>query len=240
MGWVDALKDQYRLVPIDSRGNGQSDKPHETEAYRVRSMAEDVVAVLNDLGIDRTHYFGYSMGGIIGWGLGRHAPERVASLVIGGYGMDDADPSHSDPEWQQYFDLLRAGSEAIVKSFREEVEKERKTAQNPALMDSLFPLRLKVASSCDPEALLALHMSLQKEEMHIPELLPRLAIPCLLFVGEADGTFESAKKASRIIRHGRFVSFPGIGHMETWARVDLVLPHVLRFLGDVDKGVPIG
>ena len=66
-GFVDALKDDYRLVLIDARGHGDSDKPHDAAAYDQKLMASDVIAVLDAEGIDRAHYMGYSMGGSIGF-----------------------------------------------------------------------------------------------------------------------------------------------------------------------------
>jgi pimeloyl-ACP methyl ester carboxylesterase len=65
-GYTNVLGDDYRLILIDARGHGRSDKPHEPEAYVRELRATDVVAVLDDLGIGKTNYFGYSMGGRIG------------------------------------------------------------------------------------------------------------------------------------------------------------------------------
>src|SRR6266567_2587371 len=58
LGYVDALKDEYRLVLIDARGHGASDKPHEPEAYSFQNVTADVVAVLDALTIANAHYFG--------------------------------------------------------------------------------------------------------------------------------------------------------------------------------------
>jgi pimeloyl-ACP methyl ester carboxylesterase len=46
LGYVDALKDDYRLILIDARGHGASDKPHEPEVYSFQNVTADVVAVL--------------------------------------------------------------------------------------------------------------------------------------------------------------------------------------------------
>src|SRR5215472_4406008 len=83
-GYVDVLKCQYRLIMIDARGHGGSGKPHDPEAYRLETRVRDVVTVLDDLGIERAHFWGYSMGGWIGFGMAAFAPERVDRLVIGG------------------------------------------------------------------------------------------------------------------------------------------------------------
>ncbi len=83
-GYVSALKDDYRLIPLDARGHGASDKAHRPEDYELKKQVEDIVAVLDDLGIAQAHFFGYSMGGWIGFGVARYAPERFRSLIIEG------------------------------------------------------------------------------------------------------------------------------------------------------------
>lgn len=68
-GHVDALTDSYRVILVDARGHGQSDKPHDVGAYSYEQMAADVVAVLAAVGVEHAHYWGYSMGGSIGFHL---------------------------------------------------------------------------------------------------------------------------------------------------------------------------
>src|ERR1700726_2295119 len=66
-GYIARLKSDYQVILIDARGHGQSDKPRDPEAYRLEKRVGDVVvAVLNDLGIGKAHYWGYSMGGWLG------------------------------------------------------------------------------------------------------------------------------------------------------------------------------
>jgi len=83
-GFVAALKPKYRLVLIDTRGHGQSDKPHDPQSYTTEKCASDIVAVLDDLGMKTATYWGYSQGGQYGYALAQHALDRVACFVIGG------------------------------------------------------------------------------------------------------------------------------------------------------------
>lgn len=83
-GFVAAFKG-YRIVCIDSLGHGQSDKPADPALYSQSQRAGDIVAVLDDLGVQKVHLIGYSMGGWISTGVAKHHPERLASLVIGGW-----------------------------------------------------------------------------------------------------------------------------------------------------------
>lgn len=84
-GYVERLRNDYMLILMDSRGHGQSDKPHDVEAYALPLRVADVTAVLDDLGLRRSHFLGYPMGGWVGWGLASYASERFWSLAIGAY-----------------------------------------------------------------------------------------------------------------------------------------------------------
>src|SRR4051794_25832175 len=67
-GYVEALKRDYQLILIDARGHGASDKPHDPAAYDLTLRVTDVTSVLDDFRVQQAHYFGYSMGGWIGFG----------------------------------------------------------------------------------------------------------------------------------------------------------------------------
>jgi len=85
--WVRSLTHAgYRVIALDNRGHGQSDKLYEPEAYSTYAMADDGRALLDHLGIARAGVIGYSMGARIAAFLTRAHPERVAALSMGGLG----------------------------------------------------------------------------------------------------------------------------------------------------------
>lgn len=71
---------RYRVIAFDNRGAGRSDKPFET--YSLEQMADDAIAVLDAVGVERAHIVGASMGGAIAQIVGLRYPERVISLVL--------------------------------------------------------------------------------------------------------------------------------------------------------------
>ena len=110
-GYVAALRERYQLVLIDLRGHGNSDVPHSPAAYAADRLAGDVIAVLDDLGIDRAHYWGYSYGSWIGYRLGAYYPERVWALILGTLHpyrlrLTGDERQHWDETVPQYFDML--------------------------------------------------------------------------------------------------------------------------------------
>jgi pimeloyl-ACP methyl ester carboxylesterase len=84
---VRALVDAgYRAIAPDLRGFGESDRPAEVEAYRIRHSVTDMVAVLDALEVERAHVVCHDWGAAVGWGLAALAGERVdrfASLSVG-------------------------------------------------------------------------------------------------------------------------------------------------------------
>ena len=88
-GWVKTLTAAgYRVIALDNRGHGKSQKLYELEAYPAPVMAEDARRLLDHLGIARADVMGYSMGARISAFLAMHHPERVRSLVFGGLGVN--------------------------------------------------------------------------------------------------------------------------------------------------------
>ena len=71
---------QYRVIALDNRGAGRSDKPF--GHYTLEQMADDAIAVLDQVGVDRAHIVGASMGGAITQIIGLKYPDRVMSLTL--------------------------------------------------------------------------------------------------------------------------------------------------------------
>ncbi len=74
----------YRVVALDCRGHGESDKPHDPKFYGHAKMAADVIAVMEDAGIGHAVLMGYSMGGYISMSLLLHQPDRFSKVIIAG------------------------------------------------------------------------------------------------------------------------------------------------------------
>ncbi len=77
---VEALSSRFRVLRFDTRGHGRSSAPG--GSYRLDQLTDDVVDLLAALDIDRVHWVGLSMGGMIGQGLALRYPERLNSLVL--------------------------------------------------------------------------------------------------------------------------------------------------------------
>ena len=83
----------------------------------------------------------------------------------------------------------------------------------------------------DVEALIAA----QVDRPSVEEILPTLAMPCLLYAGDADGAYPRVKQCASLIPDATFVSLPGLDHWAGLYRSDVVLPHVRAFLNRVTR-----
>jgi pimeloyl-ACP methyl ester carboxylesterase len=214
-GYVAALKSDFRLVLLDARGHGASDKPHRPEAYELQKRVQDIVAVLDDLGIAQADFLGYSMGGWIGFGVARYAPERFRSLIIGG-----------QHPFAQSMDELR-------QLVRYGVEK------GPGAFVAMWEESIGALSSKTRERMLAYDyaalLAVAQDRESLEAVLPTMRMPCLLYVGEADEVYPMAKECAKQIANATFVALPGLDHGEAIRRSDIVLPHVKRFLTAVKQ-----
>ena len=96
---VDDWKDRFRCISHDHRGCGQSTRT--AGAYSVERMADDVVRLMDKLGIERAHYIGHSTGGAIGQILALDHPDRLISLVL------SATWAGPDPFFRRCFEIRR-------------------------------------------------------------------------------------------------------------------------------------
>lgn len=92
-GWERPLLEAgFRLVAFDLRGHGESDRSADPAAYRLTTLADDALEVLDAAGADRAHLLGYSLGSRLALELARQAPERLLSINLGGAAGADPDP----------------------------------------------------------------------------------------------------------------------------------------------------
>src|SRR5262245_469178 len=86
--WTTTLnRAGFRVIALDNRGHGESDKLYDPAAYATDVMAEDARGLLDRLGIARADIMGYSMGARIAAWFGLNHPERARSLLLGGIGI---------------------------------------------------------------------------------------------------------------------------------------------------------
>lgn len=209
LGYVDALKLRNRLVLISARGHGESDKPHDPEAYAMENFAADIAAVMDDLGISRADYFGYSMGGLIGFALAHQAPDRIGRMVLGGASPFPYPPGMDDP----FMPILAQGASAL-RAFYDGV-------LTPSLEARLL--------ASDMTALIACRQKRFAAAGYVASL-PAMRMPSLLYAGDADAPHDGMRDAAAKMPNARFISLPGLAHVPALYQHASILPRIMDFL----------
>jgi 3-oxoadipate enol-lactonase len=108
---VPALTSRFRVLRYETRGHGQTEAPR--GAYTLEQLADDARALLRALGIQRTHWVGLSMGGMIGQVLALKAPDVLLSLSL--CDTSSRIPAEAKPQWEDRIRSAEAkGMEPLV------------------------------------------------------------------------------------------------------------------------------
>jgi len=218
-GWYGAFERRgMRVVALDQRGHGESEKLYDPAAYTRDRLAGDVLALMDHLEIGRADLFGYSMGTRTTLAAAIAAPERFSNLILGGVGGKLLDPS-PDGAWRRMADALLAEDPATIehpmlqsfRHFADEQGEDRRAlaafveARNPPL---------------DAEAMRGLPM------------------PVLVVAGQRDEGAGDPEELARTFPAGHGVTLVGCDHFSA-------IPHALTkaavfdFLdGLMDEGFP--
>jgi pimeloyl-ACP methyl ester carboxylesterase len=90
-GWTRELtRAGLRVIAIDQRGHGESEKPHDPASYSMGILVADLLTVVDTYLIDEFALLGYSLGARVGWHTALELPERLTRAVLGG--IPDGDP----------------------------------------------------------------------------------------------------------------------------------------------------
>jgi len=187
--WVETLtRAGRRVIGLDNRGHGRSEKPHDPAAYGPH-LVEDVVNLLDHLDLERVDYVGYSMGSQIGLRLLVAHPERARRAVTGGIGMNVTTP------WR--------AAEAIARRLRGD-----ETEQSPAA--AMFYNFAVAVPGNDLEAL-ACCISARSTPL-TEQQLAAIETPVLVAVGGADPIARDARGLAELLPRGEYFEVPGRDH----------------------------
>ncbi|YBV97264.1 alpha/beta hydrolase [Phyllobacteriaceae bacterium JZ32] len=191
-GWFQTLTEAgYRVIAIDDRGHGQSEKSHEPADYTPSLMAGDAAALLDHLGIGKAHVMGYSMGARIAAFMALEHPSHVHSLIFGGLGIGMVTGAG---DWEPIHEALLAEDPATITHPR-------------GLMFRKFADQTK----SDRLALAA--CVLTSKETLSAEAIGRITQPTLVAVGTKDDIGGSPHDLARLLPNGRSLDIPDRDHM---------------------------
>jgi pimeloyl-ACP methyl ester carboxylesterase len=229
-GWgrlPDLLAEHFQVVLLDNRGVGESDAP--AGPYAVAQMAEDVVAVLDDAGLERTNLFGVSLGGYIAQELALAHPERVESLVLASTAIGGPKavpmPQATQDVFARYPTMER---EAGLRMFVENSLGERGVRDLPELVEEIFRYRLEHAPTVEAWVAQATAGATYVNE----DRVSAIDAPTLVVAGGADVVVDprNAQLLGELIPNARVEIVPDRGHLMMWEDSERVAELVTEFL----------
>ncbi|PAU76064.1 alpha/beta fold hydrolase [Halomonas salipaludis] len=179
---------RHRCISYAARGYPPSDVPSDLEAYSQAIAAQDALAVLDGLGIDKAHVVGLSMGGFTALHLGLLAPERVLSLTVAGAGYG------CEKEHEQYFrevslavadNFERLGAEAFAPVYAEGASRVQFQNKDPRGWRE-FAERLGTHSDLGAALTMRGVQARRPSFVDMSEQLAEMYCPTLVMVGDED------------------------------------------------------
>jgi pimeloyl-ACP methyl ester carboxylesterase len=231
---TDAMTEHFSVIDYDHRGYGQSDRPQ--QRYTMATWADDLAALLDVIGVERTHVHGGSMGGFIATQFAARYPDRVDRLVIGGA------IAKCDQMARSQFEVWKAIARAYGTDSDElAVELATKALSRPFLDESfgtaeLQAIREVVARNvtvdvfCDAcDAMIETDVTAELGQIRAPTLLLCGTDDCLtpLDCGP-DGV--GMRRMAELIPGAHLHVFDGCGHGNLMERADESIRVIVDFL----------
>jgi pimeloyl-ACP methyl ester carboxylesterase len=189
-GWIRQLgRAGFRVVALDQRGHGASDKPHRPESYSMELLVGDLLTVMDTYLLDEVSLVGYSLGARVTWHAALELPNHVARGVLGG--IPDGDP------------LTRFRIDEAVAFITEGTPVEDRLTRAYVDMASGIP-------GNDLTALVALVEGMRGGAQPDPADPPQQ--PLLFATGSDDRIIEASRALAAAAPHGEFFEIPGRNH----------------------------
>ncbi len=205
-----ALKSDFRVLRYDQRGHGGTEVP--AGRYAFDTLLDDVLGLLDALGIAKAHFAGLSMGGATALGLAERHPDRLDKVIV----CDS--PCQSTPQSSQQWEeriavAQKQGIDALVEPTVGRWFPPETVAKNPPHLDKVRAMvrATPVNGFIGCAAALAAH--------DYASAVATVRRPVLFLVGEKDGATPAAmRKLHEKLAGSRFVELPGAGHISNMDR----------------------
>jgi len=229
---VAVLKDRYRCIAYDHRGQGKS-ADGTGRAIDMDTVTDDAAALIKALGLGAVHFCGLSMGGIVGMRLAISRPDLIRSLVL----LDTtADPEPSKLKYRVLNVMVRLfGMGAVVKAIMPALY-GKTTLADPERASERLTWQTQLAAN-RRSIWRAVNGILERKSLF--EHLGKIAVPTLVVVGEEDaGTSpEQNARIADAIDGARLVVIPQSGHASTVEQPAAVTATIAKFLDEQEAGL---
>jgi pimeloyl-ACP methyl ester carboxylesterase len=229
---VAALKDRYRCVTFDFRGQGQSEIT--ASGYDMDTLADDAVTLIRTLALAPCHFVGLSMGGFVGMRVAARRPELIKSLMLLETSAD-GEPPENVPRYKMLSFIARWFGMRFVADKVMHVMFGQKFLTDPARAREREELRGRLLANNRTGTNRATHGVITREPVY--EEIAKIGAPTLILVGDQD-VATIPEKSHRIharIPNSKFQFIPGAGHTSTIEEPAAVNAALEDFLAGLQK-----
>lgn len=209
-----------RAIVPSQRGHGESERP--ACCYRAHDFADDAIALLDALKLDRVNVVGHSMGSFVAQRIAIDHPERVKRLVLTGSGVTaGVDPVRElNAAVAQLTDSVPAD---FVRDFQASTAFEPLPA---TFFEGVVAESSKLPARLWREVLASIIASDAKDELH------RIQAPTLIIWGEEEQLWPRSQQEAlaRVIPGARIIGYPRTGHAPNWEQPDRFVSDLTAFL----------
>jgi 3-oxoadipate enol-lactonase len=221
---IPALTSRYRVLRYDTRGHGLSDAPD--GPYSFDMLVDDVVALMDQHGVDKATFMGLSLGGMTGLGLALKYPDRVEKLVCCDARADAPEPYAKS--WDERIAVVdRDGMQGILQPTLERWLTPTFRKENPEVVASVEQMILGTPVAGYKGAAAAL------KKLDYLKDLPRITVPTLFVVGAEDAAAspEAMKAMADAVPGARLAVVPNAAHIANIDNPAGFYEAVAEFLG---------
>ncbi len=208
-GQVAGLSDRFRVIAVDLRGHGESDAP--LWRYTLDLFADDVVGLLDHLGIRQAVFAGLSMGGYTLFALHRCHPERIKGLIFCDTRAEADKPEQAAWRFNLAQQACKAGgAQPVADDMGPKLLAPATYRERPEIA-----ARVRAISLSTPLSGVVGDLMAMAERPDSTPQLARIACPTLVIVGEDDAltTVADNKRIADGIAGARLEIIPQAGHM---------------------------
>jgi pimeloyl-ACP methyl ester carboxylesterase len=226
----------YRCITYNHRGYPPSSVPKAPEAYSQEILIEDLRSLLSNLGIDRAHLIGFSLGANVVLNFAIQYPKLCESIVVTACGSGSANRSSFEQRMAETVELLGTGGmQALAESYAENPTRVQLERKDPTGWGR-FRERLVEHSALGSSLMIQGVMLRRPTIFSLEEQLTRLRVPTLLIVGDEDeNCMDTSVFMKRKIPSADLLMIPGSGHAVNLEEPVLFNQMVSSFLHRVER-----
>ena len=224
---VAALKERYRCVAFDFRGQGQSEVTR--DGYDMETLYEDTAALIEALHCAPCHFVGLSMGGFIGLRLAARRPELIRSLILLETSADP-EPGENVPKYRQMSVVVRWLGPSVVVDRAMPIMFGKKFLNDPARAELRREWRRRMSSNHRVGVSRATMGVITRKGVR--DEIGQIRVPTLIIVGDQDVAvpLPNSQRLHEGIAGSRLVIIPGAGHTSTVEEPAAVNAAISEFL----------